>query len=226
MADPETLSYRRVTHKDDPVPLLPWDEWGYRSHAGEIYISKAGLAPTEKDIRTCAGDGDAACSTGTGGGFWGRARHTPLRAKALVLASRLRLWQLFFAHQDYFWRLGLCVPGGTRQAGAENGLRGTGARGTLTLSWLLIWPPTEWAEKGDSGQKTMTSFRGGGHGESDSEWMWRCNASTFVADTVRGPCHVLYAHQYLAVMESKCLQVGNVHTRCVLAACPFKRDFT
>jgi hypothetical protein len=23
-----------------------------------------------------------------------------------------RLWQLFFAHRDYFWRLGLCVPGG------------------------------------------------------------------------------------------------------------------
>lgn len=25
---------------------------------------------------------------------------------------RYRLWELFFAHRDYFWRLGLCVPGG------------------------------------------------------------------------------------------------------------------
>jgi hypothetical protein len=25
---------------------------------------------------------------------------------------RFKLWQLFFAHRDYFWRLGLCVPGG------------------------------------------------------------------------------------------------------------------
>jgi len=22
------------------------------------------------------------------------------------------MWQLFFAHRDYFWRLGLCLPGG------------------------------------------------------------------------------------------------------------------
>jgi hypothetical protein len=26
--------------------------------------------------------------------------------------ARFKLWQLFFAHRDYFWRLGLCVPGG------------------------------------------------------------------------------------------------------------------
>jgi pimeloyl-ACP methyl ester carboxylesterase len=26
--------------------------------------------------------------------------------------ARLKLWQLFFAHRDYFWRLGLCLPGG------------------------------------------------------------------------------------------------------------------
>ena len=24
--------------------------------------------------------------------------------------TRLKLWQLFFAHRDYFWRLGLCLP--------------------------------------------------------------------------------------------------------------------
>jgi hypothetical protein len=22
----------------------------------------------------------------------------------------MKLWQLFFAHRDYFWRLGLCLP--------------------------------------------------------------------------------------------------------------------
>jgi hypothetical protein len=26
--------------------------------------------------------------------------------------ARFKLWQLLFAHRDYFWRLGLCVPGG------------------------------------------------------------------------------------------------------------------
>lgn len=29
-----------------------------------------------------------------------------------LIPSRFRLWELFFAHRDYFWRLGLCVPGG------------------------------------------------------------------------------------------------------------------
>jgi hypothetical protein len=26
--------------------------------------------------------------------------------------ARFKLWQLLFAHRDYFWRLGLCLPGG------------------------------------------------------------------------------------------------------------------
>ncbi|PYH94429.1 lipase [Aspergillus ellipticus CBS 707.79] len=29
-----------------------------------------------------------------------------------LVPSRYRLWELFFSHRDYFWRLGLCVPGG------------------------------------------------------------------------------------------------------------------
>ncbi|KAK5242742.1 hypothetical protein LTR40_012676, partial [Exophiala xenobiotica] len=29
-----------------------------------------------------------------------------------AIDQRYRLWELFFAHRDYFWRLGLCVPGG------------------------------------------------------------------------------------------------------------------
>ncbi|EQL02008.1 hypothetical protein G6O67_002408 [Ophiocordyceps sinensis] len=123
LADPESLSYRRVTHNDDPVPLLPWDEWGYKSHAGEIYISKPSLAPTEQDVRTCTGDSDPACSTGVGRRSWQTVRESLLRlsragatvgeqAEATTLPTRLKLWQLFFAHRDYFWRLGLCVPGG------------------------------------------------------------------------------------------------------------------
>lgn len=122
-ADPESWLYRRITHNDDPVPLLPWDEWGYRSHAGEIYISKPSLAPTEQDIKSCAGDRDPSCSTGAGGRSLEIVRERLLRtgraaatvseqAKAMALPTRLRLWQLFFAHRDYFWRLGLCVPGG------------------------------------------------------------------------------------------------------------------
>ena len=90
----EEGSYRRVTHYKDPVPLLPLEEWGYRPHAGEIFIEKESLPPTEEDVRTCAGDNDASCSAGSNG------------------FTRYMLWQLFSAHRDYFWRLGLCVPGG------------------------------------------------------------------------------------------------------------------
>lgn len=53
-----TGRYRRVTHVDDPVPLLPLTEWGYQMHAGEIYISKPELSPEVKDLRYCVGDED------------------------------------------------------------------------------------------------------------------------------------------------------------------------
>ena len=32
------LKYRRITHVDDPVPLLPLSEWSFAMHAGEIFI--------------------------------------------------------------------------------------------------------------------------------------------------------------------------------------------
>ena len=92
--EPEKRAYRRVTHKDDPVPLLPLDEWGYHSHGGEFYITKPELSPSEGDVRTCIGDEDPQCSAENDSLVW------------------FKLWQLFFAHRDYFWRLGLCVPGG------------------------------------------------------------------------------------------------------------------
>lgn len=93
-SEPEERSYRRVTHYNDPVPLLPLEEWGYRAHAGEIFIEKEHLSPSEDDVHTCVGDDDSSCSAG-GNGF-----------------TRYKLWRLFSAHRDYFWRLGLCVPGG------------------------------------------------------------------------------------------------------------------
>ncbi|CZT42845.1 related to triacylglycerol lipase [Rhynchosporium secalis] len=143
--------YRRVTHVDDPVPLLPLHEWGYRSHAGEHYISKPALQPTVSDIRLCAGDEDVECLAGAEidqswlglnqESFASAARfydeHVKIEAGQMEsdimageaeeegqggagiekrwnfpIPARYKMWQLFFAHRDYFWRLGLCVPGG------------------------------------------------------------------------------------------------------------------
>ncbi|KAG5290224.1 extracellular lipase [Histoplasma ohiense] len=61
----KTFSYHRVTHINDPVPLLPLSEWGYRPHAGEIYISKPDLPPKISDIQHCAGDADPECIAGS-----------------------------------------------------------------------------------------------------------------------------------------------------------------
>ncbi|KAF2842676.1 alpha/beta-hydrolase [Patellaria atrata CBS 101060] len=97
---PQDLKYRRVTHNADPVPMLPLSEWGYRMHAGEIYITKSPLPPEREDIHVCDGDEDPTCIANgdtTGG---------------IPIPTRYKLWQLFFAHRDYFWRLGLCIPGG------------------------------------------------------------------------------------------------------------------
>ncbi|KAK8139677.1 hypothetical protein PG984_000800 [Apiospora sp. TS-2023a] len=116
--DAEHYKYRRLTHVDDPVPLLPLSEWGFRSHAGEIFISKSDLSPAPEDISPCVGDADPSCSAGLEGepldldtddsddDSW------PLERRSWGFPTRLKLWQLLFAHRDYFWRLGLCVPGG------------------------------------------------------------------------------------------------------------------
>ena len=29
-----------------------------------------------------------------------------------LIPFKYRLWELFFSHRDYFWRVGLCIPGG------------------------------------------------------------------------------------------------------------------
>jgi hypothetical protein len=125
--------YRRVTHVDDPVPLLPLHEWGYRSHAGEVYITKPDLQPSVSDIRLCLGDDDLNCIAGAEvDESW--FKHSAYEAelfesiqgnpeiktrqdlmqveKRWGIPTRYKMWQLFFAHRDYFWRLGLCLPGG------------------------------------------------------------------------------------------------------------------
>ncbi|KAK0100259.1 hypothetical protein ONS96_007542 [Cadophora gregata f. sp. sojae] len=131
--------YRRVTHVDDPVPLLPLQEWGYRSHAGEHFIAKASLQPTVDDIRLCYGDEDTECiSSAEVEESWFKHEgandavevyndadgDVELDSKSsneevgiekrwgIPIPARYKMWQLFFAHRDYFWRLGLCVPGG------------------------------------------------------------------------------------------------------------------
>jgi hypothetical protein len=92
---------RRVTHVSDPVPLLPLEEWGYRPHGGEIYISKSDLPPTQQDVQYCEGQNDPNCSSGSQVS-WG---HFPWG-----IPTRYKIWQLLFAHRDYFSRIGLCLP--------------------------------------------------------------------------------------------------------------------
>lgn len=116
-------TFRRVTHVDDPVPLLPLKEWGYRMHAGEVYITKAELSPSVRDLHHCTGDEDPRCIAGGESasvthdedvgseGPERNARWTDYETM-WAIPLRYRLWELFFAHRDYFWRLGLCIPGG------------------------------------------------------------------------------------------------------------------
>lgn len=115
--------YRRVTHVDDPVPLLPLTEWGYEMHAGEIYISKSDLSPEVADLHYCAGDADPKCIAGAEAvaksdlaniesrmGTEGLKDWLEKNKDWLSVPGRFRVWQLFTAHRDYFWRLGLCLP--------------------------------------------------------------------------------------------------------------------
>ncbi|KAE8147031.1 Alpha/Beta hydrolase protein [Aspergillus avenaceus] len=151
----EQWQFRRVTHANDPVPLLPFERWGYDMHAGEIFISKDTLPPSLSDVKLCDGNRDMRCIYGaestvaskinalkfrTTCGKWRSGISNPANRAALIsrssdqevmgvtsdierhqmpfglpwnlIPSKFRLWELFFAHRDYFWRLGLCVPGG------------------------------------------------------------------------------------------------------------------
>lgn len=96
-----TNKFHRVTHANDPVPLLPLSEWGYTMHSEEIFISAPSLPPSLTDLHHCVGDEDPHCIAGTDS-----------EAPSWGIPTRFKFWELFFAHRDYFWRLGLCVPGG------------------------------------------------------------------------------------------------------------------
>lgn len=102
--DVQESRFRRVTHVGDPVPLLPLEEWGYHMHAGEIFIPKPALPPGRNDLQHCRGDQDPECIAGRG---QLQSDHTASRS---MTRNKSGLWELFFAHRDYFWRLGLCVP--------------------------------------------------------------------------------------------------------------------
>ncbi|KAI2715999.1 hypothetical protein DTO012A7_3486 [Penicillium roqueforti] len=151
------MRFRRVTHVGDPVPMLPLAEWGYRPHAGEVFITREELPPRREDVVHCVGREDPGCIAGegnervlvklyrdlnvpvglvgsssegcrsSGGGMSeeqavleracsdlpGREdRLSPLRWDWSLIPARYRIWELFYAHRDYFWRIGLCVPGG------------------------------------------------------------------------------------------------------------------
>ncbi|PYI25334.1 putative lipase [Aspergillus indologenus CBS 114.80] len=153
----ERHRFHRVTHINDPVPLLPLAEWGYEMHAGEIFIAKEDLPPSVSDVKVCEGNKDERCISGAartlrlalretssllvrpqsvnappdlkeqqalthGSSFESsasRSQHEEqLRDEAWrrthwhLNPSHLHLWELFFSHRDYFWRLGLCIPGG------------------------------------------------------------------------------------------------------------------
>ncbi|KAI5358564.1 Putative fungal lipase-like domain, alpha/Beta hydrolase [Septoria linicola] len=112
--DDTKTRYRRLTHVDDPVPQLPLTEWGYAMHGGEIYISKSDLSPDLVDLQHCKGDNDKDCIAGQDSTLLATVQDEihDLTTEPWGIPSRYKLWQLFFAHRDYFWRLGLCVPGG------------------------------------------------------------------------------------------------------------------
>ncbi|EWC43896.1 hypothetical protein DRE_01248 [Drechslerella stenobrocha 248] len=85
--------YRRITHKSDPVPLLPFAKWGFVQHRTEYFIEKVDLPQAPEDVRICEGDEDESCAAG----------------------GTVNMLQILFSHRDYFNRLGLCLPTGWRK---------------------------------------------------------------------------------------------------------------
>ena len=119
-SEAEAGRYARVTHAGDPVPLLPFEEWGWRMHGGETFISKAGLPPEVADLERCEGDADPACIQGQNDSLWVAEGTRRADGGLLVqdagsqrqflpgVPASWKIWQLLFAHRQYFWRLGLC----------------------------------------------------------------------------------------------------------------------
>ncbi|KAL2857718.1 Alpha/Beta hydrolase protein [Aspergillus pseudoustus] len=65
--DASDWKFRRVTHVNDPVPLVPLQEWGYEMHGGEIYISRVELPFSADDVIYCKGAHDEDCIAGAEG---------------------------------------------------------------------------------------------------------------------------------------------------------------
>ena len=109
-------TYHRVTRIHDPVPLLPFEDWGWQMHGGEIFISNDNVPLTAEDVERCEGDEDDRCIQGAASSSktFLEQSHTPLRVQhdipdwGLKIPDSWELWQLLFAHREYFWRLGLC----------------------------------------------------------------------------------------------------------------------
>lgn len=114
--------------------MLPLTEWGYAMHAGEIYVSKPSLSPDLADLQHCKGDFDPDCIAAQDASV-PQSPDSPNQKRGLLdsvkgeihdvvyepwgIPSRYKLWELFFAHRDYFYRLGLCVPGGDPLGGGS-----------------------------------------------------------------------------------------------------------
>ncbi|QIW99933.1 hypothetical protein AMS68_005451 [Peltaster fructicola] len=117
--------YRRVTHVNDPIPLLPLSEWGFRMHAGEVFISKESLSPDVADLHHCVGDNDPTCIAGQDAPSNDLLSSVKdeiydIQTEPWGIPSRYKLWQLLFAHRDYFHRIGLCIPGGDPLGGGHD----------------------------------------------------------------------------------------------------------
>ncbi|KAK2768830.1 hypothetical protein FQN54_000690 [Arachnomyces sp. PD_36] len=114
-------TYRRVTHVNDPVPLLPMKGSGYEMHGGEIFISKPNLPPSISDLEHCEGDSDWKCIASEESAAIVMKLRNHVRSQAgesqefstnsLLSLPSLKFWELLFSHRDYFSRLGLCIPG-------------------------------------------------------------------------------------------------------------------
>ena len=183
-------TYRRVTHVNDPVPLLPFNEWDYVPHAGEIFISKLDLPPSHSDVRFCHGNEDPTCIAGPDEQKKAHDLAYELNTEAAVgdlesgahplelqyehryndhdqifltgLPDRLQLWELFFAHRDYFYRLGVCLP---RYDGRDGGDTGDGDGRPGWRKWwdglrtgLERWRPWTLREYGLDWERLLRRF--------------------------------------------------------------------
>ena len=131
----ESRRWRRITRVNDPIPLVPPTEWGFAMHSGEIHITKPSLSPDLHHIEHCDGAFDKRCIAGQDPTYPDELGTSLLKKRgvkgALVgtipqlvksilkrdVPLRFNIWQMFIAHRDYFWRLGLCIPGGDPTGG-------------------------------------------------------------------------------------------------------------